>query len=62
MEYKETGIPCFECGKHSGIDCPGRKPNESTRCIGCMEKFMKHMITSNNIMEEDKDILKRLAE
>ena len=38
---KETGIPCFECGKRSGIDCPGRRPNEATRCKVCLEKFMK---------------------
>ena len=37
---KETGIPCFVCGKNSGIDCPGRKPNEATRCRKCLDEYM----------------------
>ena len=35
-----TDILCFECGERYGIDCPGRKPNEATRCMVCFEKFM----------------------
>lgn len=34
----ETGIPCFECKKRSGLDCAGRKPDESTRCRKCLDK------------------------
>jgi hypothetical protein len=33
---KETGILCFHCGKRSGTDCPGRKPDESTLCKPCL--------------------------
>lgn len=40
-KYIETGIPCFECGLKSGIDCPGRKKDESTRCQFCFEKYME---------------------
>lgn len=44
MKYKEkiveTGIPCFACKKKSGMDCPGRKPNEATRCYGCTKIFL----------------------
>jgi hypothetical protein len=39
--HRETGIPCFECGERSGMDCPGRRPDEATRCTVCLEKFMK---------------------
>lgn len=42
-QERETGIPCFECEKRSGIDCPGRKFGEATRCKVCMHKFMKSM-------------------
>jgi thymidylate synthase (FAD) len=38
--YRETGIPCFECKQRSGVDCPGRKPDESTRCAECLKKFL----------------------
>ena len=40
MLDKETGIPCFECGRRSGIDCPGRK-DEATRCKECFDAFME---------------------
>jgi len=40
-KHKETGIPCFECGEKSGIDCPGRKVDEATRCSTCLKKFME---------------------
>ena len=43
MKETETGIPCFECNERSGIDCPGRRPNEATRCGICMEKFMERV-------------------
>lgn len=33
---KETGILCFRCGKRSGTDCAGRKPDESTLCTPCL--------------------------
>lgn len=49
MEYRETGIFCFECRKLSGIDCAGRRPNESTRCIVCFDKFM----TQERLLKED---------
>ena len=38
---EETGIPCFECGRRSGIDCPGRKPDEATRCKECFDSYME---------------------
>lgn len=41
MEERETGILCFVCGDRSGIDCPGRRKDEATRCVVCMEKSMK---------------------
>ncbi|KKN98907.1 hypothetical protein LCGC14_0141510 [marine sediment metagenome] len=59
MHKKETGIPCFECGKRSGIDCPGRRPDEATRCTVCMEEFMGRI---RRISEKYKDSLKRLAD
>jgi len=34
-KIRSTGIPCFKCGKYSGIDCPGRKPDEATLCFKC---------------------------
>jgi len=34
----ETGIPCFKCKKRSGIDCAGRKPDESTLCHQCLKE------------------------
>jgi len=46
--HKETGIPCFECGERSGIDCPGRKSNEATRCITCLVKFLKSFEQQND--------------
>lgn len=36
----ETGIPCFQCGERSGIDCPGRELDEATLCEPCFEKRM----------------------
>ena len=36
----ETGIPCFRCGERSGLDCPGRKPDEPTLCEPCFKKHM----------------------
>ena len=36
----ETGIPCFRCGERSGLDCPGRKPDESTLCKPCFDEHM----------------------
>ncbi len=43
MKETKTGITCFVCGERSGIDCPGRRPDEATRCGVCMEKFMKRV-------------------
>jgi len=45
LPTRETGILCFECGQRSGIDCPGRKPCESTRCLVCLDKFMSRYDT-----------------
>ena len=42
-QFRETDILCFECGKDFGIDCPGREPNESTRCQKCFKRFMKQL-------------------
>lgn len=52
--YKTTDILCFECGKHFGIDCPGRKQGEATRCKDCLDKF----IAQTKI--EDKSYKERL--
>jgi len=41
MKHKETDIPCFVCGNRNGMECPGRKPNEATRCIDCFVKYMQ---------------------
>lgn len=38
--YRETGILCFKCKERSGIDCAGRRPDESTLCVVCFEKSM----------------------
>lgn len=62
MSKKETGIPCFECGKRSGMDCPGRKLDESTRCEACMEEFTRMMEIKNRIQDKYRDVLKRLAD
>lgn len=47
MDYREptieTGISCFVCGIRSGIDCPGRKPGEATRCKVCLDAYMAQM-------------------
>jgi hypothetical protein len=40
-DNRETGIPCFQCKERSGLDCPGRKPNEATLCAICFEARMK---------------------
>ena len=42
-ESRETGIPCFQCKERSGLDCPGREPDEATLCVVCFEKRMKQM-------------------
>lgn len=34
----ETGIPCFVCKKHSGLDCAGRESDEATMCKYCFKK------------------------
>ena len=31
---------CFECGDRPGLECPGRKPEEQTRCRVCFDHFM----------------------
>ena len=41
--HQETNILCFECGKRFGVDCPGRRPNESTRCQICLDKYMEQL-------------------
>ncbi len=62
MSEKETGIPCFECGERSGMDCPGRRTDEATRCEACMGEFMRQLDEAETIMENDSDILKRLSQ
>lgn len=32
---------CFECSKNPGINCPGRKPEERTRCQMCFNNSMR---------------------
>jgi len=60
MIEKETGILCFECRKRSGIDCPGRKPYEATRCVDCLEKFMQdeEMRQSLHLLEKSMEDIK----
>ena len=36
----DSDIPCFQCGARPGMDCPGRRPGEATRCEGCTREFM----------------------
>lgn len=38
--WSKTNILCFECRQNYGMDCPGRRKNESTRCESCFEKYM----------------------
>ena len=49
----DDATPCFQCGARPGMDCPGRRPGESTRCEGCMQEFMA--------LERDRQ-LRHLAE
>jgi len=62
MEEKETGILCFVCGNHSGIDCPGRRSDEATRCKACMSKFFAQMREADQVMDKDKSVLKKLGD
>jgi len=70
MKEKETGIPCLECGERSDLDCPGRRPDEATWCEVCLKKFTeeeqakheKHMKIARRIMDENRDLLRRLAD
>lgn len=62
MIERETGIPCFECGERSGMDCPGRRSDESTRCTACMKEFMRMMKIADHISDKYRDVLKRLAD
>lgn len=43
---------CFECNDNPGINCPGRKLNERTRCQDCFNKFM----TKLNIEQIKNDL------
>ena len=36
----ETGIPCFNCKKQSGLDCAGREKDEATLCDECLQVRM----------------------
>lgn len=40
MRNDNGAIPCFQCGAKPGMDCPGRRPGEATRCEGCTREFM----------------------
>ena len=56
----ETGIPCFVCKKHSGLDCGGRKPDESTMCKYC---FKKHWDKETQLQKEhEKSYFEKLKE
>lgn len=59
---KETGIPCFECGEQSGIDCPGRNSDEATRCVLCMRKFLDQIEVAGQVTEGNGDVLEKLAD
>ena len=69
MSDRETGIPCLECGQRSGIDCPGRQLDEVTRCRTCLDKYIKEelewarqMKLAEQVMDENDELLRRLAE
>jgi len=32
---------CFECGNNPGLECPGRKSEERTRCQMCFDNSMR---------------------
>jgi len=67
-----TGIPCFKCGRRSGIDCPGRQPGEATRCMTCLNEYIAeeiefdrriaHLKIAEQIMDENNELLRKLAE
>lgn len=70
MEKRDTGIPCFECGKRSGVECPGRKNGEATRCVPCMAKYLKSQVeiakkikvAIKEVMLRHKDSLQKLSD
>lgn len=63
--YKEklikTDILCFECKKDFGIDCAGRKKNESTRCQKCFKKYMKQL-QKEDIAHKEKYLKEKLIQ
>ena len=54
----ETGIPCYICGKHSGLDCAGRAPDEATKCKFCFKKWLDEERRSQE--EHEKAYFKKL--
>jgi len=69
--HRETGIPCFKCKERSGIDCAGRRPDEATLCVVCLDKMLateklederRMKEIAERVMEENKDVLKKLAD
>lgn len=50
---------CFECGKRPGLECPGRKSEEQTRCSMCFNNFMikENIRDARHILELLYDIL-----
>lgn len=49
----ETGIPCFVCKEHSGLDCAGRKPNESTMCGKCFKSHWSKVCKEQDDYERE---------
>jgi len=31
---------CYICNINPGVECPGRKPNERTKCLSCLRKYL----------------------
>lgn len=60
-KYTKTDVLCFECQEDFGIDCAGRKPNESTRCQKCFKKYMKQLI-KEDIAHKEKYLKEELTQ
>jgi hypothetical protein len=50
---------CFECGNRPGLECPGRKEGEHTRCQICFNHFMikENVRNAQHILKLLYDIL-----
>jgi hypothetical protein len=63
---------CYICNKNPGIECPGRRPDERTKCKECLYKYMVsgniedaiyRLNCINNLVQDDNiDYARRLVE